>query len=174
MTLHTRYLWDATGRHLGQGEYPVEGPYPASSTTEAPPTPAHVWGGQGWVLPAEPAPVGAVVVTAMAVDAAHAVTTGIELPKGEVTTRRGAILEADVEIQAGGQVLPVTRVFRMPIIASDGREEILLAPFVAGKAKLQIPCDASGIWRVTEAAINRDLGATERLTFAGFTIYVGR
>lgn len=90
----------------------------------------------------------------------------------EVTVKVGATVTAIAQITDGANVLPVNAAFRMPVTASDGREIVALAQFVDGVAEIAIPFEASGIWSVTEATINRALPPEQQMTFAGITIYV--
>lgn len=167
------------GYRITQSGQPwVEQPYDPSTPGLAPwPTEAQAHAAGLAVLQqlAPDAPTAKVVMTTLTVDDPHKASSLLDLVAKEATTLRGAVLDADVEIQGqDGKPLPITRAFRMPLLASDGREDLILASFANGKAKVRIPCDQSGTWKITESGINQRLEPSERLAFAGFTIFVGR
>lgn len=96
-----------------------------------------------------------------------------QIESGEVTCAAGATVSATVEIRTpDGTLIPVTVSFRMPIVARDGRERILLASFVDGVATVQAALPESGVWLITEAQINAGLPAENRMKFSGLSIYV--
>lgn len=71
----------------------------------------------------------------------------------------------------GGPVLPITDMFRLPMVSSDGRERVILAKFVDGYADIKIPIKESGIWTVSEDQINKRLPVERHMTFDGAIIY---
>lgn len=95
------------------------------------------------------------------------------IQSGEVTCAAGATVSATVEIRTpDGTLIPVTVSFRMPIVARDGRERILLASFVDGVATVQAALPESGVWLITEAQINAGLPVENRMRFDGLVLYV--
>jgi hypothetical protein len=90
----------------------------------------------------------------------------VTCPVGTTTTVSASI------VGQAGDVLPITASFRMPIQSRDGREFVVLAQFVHGVADITVPFSQSGVWSVTEAAINSALPPEQQMSFAGFTVYV--
>lgn len=118
------------------------------------------------VVPDEP-------VMALAITALTSSDPGAVIESGEVTCAAGATVSATVEIRTPeGVLIPVTVSFRMPIVARDGRERILLASFVDGVATVQAALPESGVWLITEAQINAGLPVENRMRFDGLVLYV--
>lgn len=90
----------------------------------------------------------------------------------EATLIKGTKLIPVGELQMGGQKVPVSARFRMPITATDGRERLILAILDQGTLTAEWTPSESGTWRVTEEAINRALPPEARMRFAGLTILV--
>lgn len=111
------------------------------------------------------------VVTTLSMDNEQ---SEINLEALEVTCPEGTTLTANVEIrdETSGAIIPLTDVFRMPVQARDGREFVALVTFQSGVARFNIPFAASGVWQITEAAINSALPEASQMSFAGFTAYV--
>lgn len=120
---------------------------------------------------AGPDPRPQIVVVGITADSAHAaqlVLAGLR----EVTCPAGTTLQVVAELQLGGQVLPVDEVFRVPFRSRDGRERVLLGNMSQGVITFNVPLPASGVWMVTEAAINEALPPEAQMAFAGLTLYV--
>lgn len=108
------------------------------------------------------------------------VVTGVSSPEeivvvpGDVTcaTDTELTLMAEVRDAVTDAVLPVTQTLRMPFVARDGRERILLAPFEDGVATITTTVRESGCWQITEATINQDLPPEGQMQFAGLCIFV--
>lgn len=174
-----------TGMYLGSVDSP-EGVIPPNTT--ATPLPAgyrpgdvYIWTG-AWVKKADgiapaspyaPVPRPRLVLTAIGADAAHADAISVTAALDDVTCPAGTLLAVAAELQdADGAPVPVTATFRMPIVARDGREKVLLVSLVDGVASFNAPMRESGVWEVTAAIINQGLPATEQMDFGGITIYV--
>lgn len=100
-------------------------------------------------------------------------STLVDLTVNEVTCSAGSTLTATVELHSpDGPIIPLTAAFRMPVQARDGREVVVLAPFVAGVATIVIPFTQSGVWQITEKAINSALPPEQQMTFSNLTVYV--
>lgn len=129
------------------------------------------WDSSKFVSPAAlSAPV--VVVTAISVDQDHAALSNV-VGVNEVTCPAGATVTVIAEIRdSNGHALPVSDSFRMPIRASDGREKVLLAVASSGRITISVPLRESGIWSVTEEAMNEHMPAGEYLRFAGIRAFV--
>lgn len=119
--------------------------------------------------PAQVPPRPTMLVTGITADGAVTVNEALD----DATCRVGTILAVIAELRdPGDQIIPLTETFRMPIRARDGREEVLEAPMVLGRVEVAVPMDASGVWEVTEAAINEALPDAMKMHFAGLKIYV--
>ena len=93
----------------------------------------------------------------------------------EVTCKVGTRVTVSAAIQtAGGQVVPITDKFRMPIRSRDGKEDLWLVNVTNGQAEMILTMDTSGIWQVIEDSINEALPVEKQMGFAGITIYVCR
>ena len=92
---------------------------------------------------------------------------------GEITVPAGTAITVETEVQVEGQVVPAyAGAFRVPVVASDGREKVLGATIVAGVAAITWTPRDSGIWAITQARLNRDLPTEQRLQFSGLRIFV--
>lgn len=88
------------------------------------------------------------------------------LPKNTMVTARG-------EVQMNGAVVTTfTGKFRLPIVASDGRERIILATITNGIMEASWTPSESGKWRITEAAINSALPPDRKMGWKELTVYV--
>lgn len=92
----------------------------------------------------------------------------------EVTCGVGASVTLQASVKAGGNVVPISASFRMPIKSSDGREEVILISIVAGLIDKTIIFDKSGIWSIDQAAINASLPDAAKMAFNGIKFYVVR
>ena len=91
----------------------------------------------------------------------------------DITCPINTSLSFDASIVGEGMaVIPVSASFRMPVQSRDGREFVVLAQFFNGVAEITVPFTQSGVWSVTEAAINSALPPEQQMSFAGFTVYV--
>lgn len=120
-----------------------------------------------------PAALPTLKITAIAADATHAAGTVIAANFSEVTCPAGTTLTVTAKlVDAAGATIQLTGLFRMPLIASDGRERIVGVVITAGAASFNAPLAESGVWSVTQASINRDLPAAQHMAFAGVKVYV--
>lgn len=130
----------------------------------------HVWTGTGWLSPTAAADHRPrLVITNLTTDDAEAI-----IGPAEITVHAGAHITTTVEMRTpdGAAVLPLHDTFRLPIVARDGRERVLLASFTAGVASIQGQFSESGVWNVSEAQINADLPPEQHMAFGGLRIYV--
>lgn len=119
------------------------------------------------LTPAAPQPTVEIVITNVTTD-----NPGAIIQPGDVTVPVGTTVTVTAELRGpDGAVLPVDAMFRMPFVARDGRERILLAQFVQGVASIGTTMAESGCWQITEATINRDLPPEQHMRFAGLSIY---
>lgn len=110
-----------------------------------------------------------IAVTSLVCDQPNSLVSG-----NEVTCLEDAIITATVELHYPNDTLvPLTMTFRMPVVARDGREIIVLAPFIDGVATISATFRASGVWQVTEAAINADIPPEMAMAFDGLAFFVG-
>ena len=96
-------------------------------------------------------------------------------PGNMISFKAGEVIEVDIQINdEGGEILPIDRVFSMPLAGQLGSTpRILDVEFIGGVATLTIGGWSSGRWRVTEKEINMDLSADEpKFSFAGLVIKV--
>ena len=178
--MRTVYLLNR-GRAVGTTELGDMAPLPLDATTEEPPeAPAGqvaIWRGSQWVLvddapvpEAQPRPV--LRLTSVVPDAEHAAMTAISADLDDVTCPVGTVLTVTAELVVGDQRVPISEAFRMPLRARDGREKVLLATMDNGLATIAAPMRESGVWEVTERAINEALPAELQMEFSGIRIFV--
>ena len=136
------------------------------------PRPAVGWTYDGMNFHMPAAAVTRMVITAIAVDAAHAAQTVIKPSLDDVTCPVGAVLTVTAELRGASGIVPLTDTFRMPLRARDGREVMLVVSLVAGVATITVPLRESGAWSVTEQSINESLPESARMRFDGVTAYV--
>lgn len=154
-------------------------------TDIAPPATAQgeeaIWAGSGWIVrqaiapvaPSAPAALPTLKITAIAADATHAASTAIAADFSEVTCPAGTTLTVTAKlVDSADATIPLTGSFRMPLIASDGRERIVGVAMTAGVASIDVPLAESGVWAVTQGSVNRDLPAAQNMAFAGAKVYV--
>jgi hypothetical protein len=178
------YQFDSSGFYSGSSEC-LEGQLLPNSTDKAPPTASGKiarWGMGEWVLvpvsdqvkeqvPTVPLQPPSLVITG--ITSSVPATTLVDLIAGEVTCPQGSTLTATVEIRnAAGVIILLSASFRMPVKARDGREVVALATFVDGVATIVIPFTQSGVWLITEQAINSALPPEGHMSFSGLTVYV--
>lgn len=109
-----------------------------------------------------------VVITGVTCSDAAAV-----IQPGDVTCPVGSVLTVEAELQdAANNLVPINAAFRMPLVARDGRERILLAQFADGAATIATTLSESGCWRISEDTINSGLPAAQQMRFGGLEIYV--
>lgn len=129
-----------------------------------------------YALPArvEPAELPTLKITAISADGPRAASAVIAADFSEATCPAGTTLTVSVSLvdAAAGAVIPLTGAFRMPLIASDGRERIVAASMADGVASIAVPLAESGVWGVTQDDINRDLPITQHMAFSGIKVYV--
>lgn len=124
-------------------------------------------------VPEAPAQRPQLVITGITADAANTSRTVITSTLNDVTCPAGTLLNVSAALQDGASnPVLVAATFRMPIVARDGREKVLLVTLVDGVASFNAPMRESGVWEVTQAIINQGLPAAEQMDFAGITIYV--
>lgn len=112
-----------------------------------------------------------IVVTSLTADAAHAAQLVLKGLR-EVTCLVGTELQAEAELRLAGALVPMDDAFRMPLRSRDGRERVLLGTMTQGKIRFRVTVPESGVWSVTEEAINEAIPPEQRMAFAGLTIYV--
>lgn len=178
----TYHYYDAYGRRTGSGEdrrpNATDVPYPKNAAGAG-----RVWAfvdalGQ-WVAietpPADPAaetPRPTLAVTAVAADAEHAAATSISESLRDITCPAGTVLTFAAELRdAEANVLPLDDSFRMPVVARDGRERVVIARMAAGLVTIVVPLRESGVWSVDEATINAALPPAAQMRFAGITVF---
>jgi len=92
---------------------------------------------------------------------------------GDVTCSVGSTVTANAELRApDGSIIPLTATFRMPLIARDGRERVILARMENGVATISIALPESGVWVISEETINSGLPPEMQMRFARHEIYV--
>lgn len=92
----------------------------------------------------------------------------------KVSCLEGAVVTAVAELHyPDDNLVPLTALFHMPMIARDGREYVVRASFVNGVATISATMRESGYWQITEAAINSGLPEEMAMAFSGIDIIVG-
>jgi hypothetical protein len=116
----------------------------------------------------EPAPRPRIVITQIASSDPEAL-----IAPGDVTISIGESVAVLAELRApDDSLIPLTAAFRMPVIARDGRERIVLARFENGLAEISTTFAESGVWQIRAAAINSALPVEQHMDFDGLDIYV--
>lgn len=116
----------------------------------------------------EPAPRPRIVITQIASSDPEAL-----IAPGDVTIAAGESVAVLAELRApDDSLVPLTAAFRMPVVARDGRERIVLAKFIGGVAEISTMFAESGVWQIRESAINSGLPAEQHMDFDGLDIYV--
>lgn len=82
----------------------------------------------------------------------------------------GSTISVKAEIRMNGSIVPLNDYFRMPLIASDGRERIVLANFINGKASISSTLNEGGFWSITEESINKGVPESNQFSFSGLSI----
>lgn len=88
----------------------------------------------------------------------------------EITCKIATTITVIAEIKKNGNTIPLNDYFKMPLIASDGRERIVLAKFVNGIANISSTLNESGLWYITEDAINKGVLEENKFSFKGLKI----
>lgn len=97
----------------------------------------------------------------------------VDLGNMEITCAAGTVVSATVELQTNaGVVVPLTEIFRMPIVSIDGHYTYALASFVDGIGTIVARLDQSGLWTITEEEINKNLPDELKMDFETLSIYV--
>lgn len=92
---------------------------------------------------------------------------------GDVTCAVGSTVTATAELRApDGSIIPLTAAFRMPMIARDGRERVIMARLENGVATISTALPESGVWVTSEETINSGLPPEMQMRFARHEIYV--
>lgn len=178
----TYHYYNAYGVRTGSGEdrrpSSTEVPYPKNAAGAG-----RVWAfvdalGQWVAIETPPADAAAdtprptLVVTAVTADADHATDAIISESLRDITCPAGTVLTFAAELRdAEGNVLPFDDTFRMPVVARDGRERVVIARMAAGIVTIVVPLRESGVWSVDEAAINAALPTEAQMRFAGITVF---
>lgn len=89
-----------------------------------------------------------------------------------VLCKEGSTVSITIEAQADGVRIPLTDYFRTPIVASDGREQILLTQFTDGICQAEYKVPESGFWSITQTNINKNTGNSVIFLFKGLNIDV--
>ena len=117
----------------------------------------------GVEIPVEPTPVLSLVI--------DSITTEGVVEGTEVTLNVGSRVAVSGRILMGGKIVPVDASFRMPVMATDGRERLIGATAKAGIVTAAWTPKESGIWRITQALINRALPPEKRMSFLGLSVF---
>jgi hypothetical protein len=112
-----------------------------------------------------------IVVTSITADPSHAAQLVLKGLR-EVTCLVGTELQAEAELRQAGALVPMDDAFRMPLRSRDGRERVLLGTMTQGQIRFRVTLPESGVWSVTEDAINEAIPPEQRMAFAGLSIYV--
>lgn len=112
-----------------------------------------------------------IVVTSITADTSHAAQLVLKGLR-EVTCLVGTELQAEAELRQAGALVPMDDAFRMPLRSRDGRERVLLGTMTQGQIRFRVTLPESGVWSVTEDAINEAIPPEQRMAFAGLSIYV--
>lgn len=133
--------------------------------------------GIGWLCdgenftppPAPSAPVR-VIITGLAINGTQQIT-----PRSRVVIRAGQSLGVVAETRQGGQLVPVTDSFAVPIGRVNGAVETTeRAEFIGGIANMLIPFPNPGEFEVTQALLNLYLPPEQQMLFDTFNISVTR
>ena len=89
-----------------------------------------------------------------------------------VLCKEGSTVSITIEAQADGALIPLTDYFRTPIVASDGREQIILTQFANGICQAEYKVPESGFWSITQANINKNTDNSIIFLFKGLNIDV--
>lgn len=136
--------------------------------------------GIGWLLedgelvppPAPPVPAEPVrvVITGLAINGTQQIT-----PRSRVVIRAGQSIGVVAETRQGGQLVPVSDSFAVPIGRVNGAVETTeRAEFVGGIANMLIPFPSAGEFEVTQALLNLYLPPEQQMLFDTFNISVTR
>ena len=179
------YQYDqSTGMYQGCIDTP-EGVIPPCSTeisipANYQPGDVYIWTGD-WIKKHDgiapisfyaPAQRPRLVITGICADDTNAASTTITPENNDVTCPAGTVLNISAQLQIGGEPLHVTTTFRMPIVARDGREKVLLVALEDGAGNFNAQMRESGVWEITESITNQALPLAEQMDFSGITIYV--
>jgi hypothetical protein len=77
-----------------------------------------------------------------------------------------------LESNLNQNIIPVTKSFRLPIKASDGRELVTLLSLVNGEFNHSFKFEQSGVWFINSSSINSRLPREEHMSFNGLEIFV--
>jgi hypothetical protein len=176
------------GRYWTGKTMEAESPLSGWTAQEPPPLEEGQWArfvATGWIVtdqpppemaavpePAPESPRARLVITSVEADAGHAdqsLIDGIH----EATCPAGTTLTVYAElIGPDGEALPMSEAFRMPLRSRDGREKVLLATMETGQVTIHAPLRESGVWSVSEEAVNEGLPEAYRMDFDGFAVFV--
>lgn len=107
-----------------------------------------------------------IIVTAISSNDSDNIINGLS----EITCKSGSTINVTAEIKKDGDIVPLTDSFKMPLIASDGRERIVLAKFINGIANISSTLSEAGFWAITEEAINKGFAEEDQFAFKGLKI----
>ena len=107
-----------------------------------------------------------IIITAISSNDADNIINGLS----EITCKSGSTINVTAEIKKDGNIVTLTDSFKMPLIASDGRERIVLAKFVNGTANISSTLSEAGFWSITEEAINKGVAEENKFAFKGLQI----
>lgn len=121
----------------------------------------------------EPTPVPQipeVVITSITSDDPNMVLGGLSV----VDINVGSNLSVVAEIQIDGKVIPLSKVFRMPMkaVGSPYNDRLIRVEFIDGIATFTVALPSSRHWSITEGLINESLSPEEKLKFDGLDVYV--
>jgi hypothetical protein len=112
-------------------------------------------------------------ITNVTVDSEHSSNFLENLEDGEVTCIKGSTLTATGELRIGTtKISNFTGIFRLPLRQQGGPDRIVLARITNGDLDIQVPCNTSGIFAITEELINEHLIEEQKMNFKDTLIYV--
>lgn len=162
---------------LSDGVLWIHQPFDPTKPGMVPYTPAEAdAAARAFIASQEPAPQPpakplSLILTSLTCEAPQAI---VNEAAGEATIPKASKITARGEVRINGAVIAeaFTGAFRLPIIASDGRERIILATITKGLMEAHWTPSESGKWRITEAGINSALPADRQMTWRDLTVYV--
>lgn len=129
-----------------------------------------LYDGEDFTPPSAPAEPVRVLITGLSINGTQQIT-----PRSRVVLRAGQSLGVVAETRQGGQVVPVTDSFALPIGRVNGAVETTeRAEFIGGIANMLIPFPSAGEFEVTQALLNLYLPLEQQMLFDTFNISVTR
>lgn len=128
--------------------------------------------GGDWMPPGEPGPVELPTIAITNMTIAND-PSGVARIAPDFTTLKmpvGATVTIDAELRFGGQVVPLTQDFAMPLRSTDGFKRFINVQFADGLTTFSATMSDSKRWEVDKALINSDLPEAMHMDFAGVVI----